>query len=388
MSASSGKIPDDLSPSDLKLLRLLAEVRLREVLRFPETPEEVARAEAELAEHPIELPLSLRDPRAVFARLTVKNSRSWGLGALARRIPRSVTLKALAAAAVLVALGLFMRDAAIAQRQQREIESLTAQLMPLLQERRRLHLDRHVTFEVDDERHPATDPARARPLLVAGQEVYLKGAVAASVIQSIKVRVVPGAGPEGDPYEKDIEILRRAGEDVSPFSWNWTAPGDARMRKVIIKLVPYPEALAAAPEDLREDRLTYRVNLDCRDTGVVGYVPDRKLSLAVPKSIKASQRDDYQLTGSARVDGFVCALVHNGTGWTLQNGGRPQRVRANQPFSIPCQFGEPAKVFRVIGILVAAESDWKEGVQQEGDFPVIDRQLDRTDSAEVVVEGE
>ena len=139
-------------------------------------------------------------------------------------------------------------------------------------------LDSFCRFVAEDEDHPSTDPTLARPVVIVGQDVWLKGEVKSALIQEVQVAVEPGLkkGGKGPTWESAVAIdPDEAHAGVVPFDISFSVPKDRVTRKVTVRLIPRPEALAAAPESLRDERLTYQVNVACLRAGPIAYVPDK-----------------------------------------------------------------------------------------------------------------
>lgn len=139
-----------------------------------------------------------------------------------------------------------------------------------------LSLDSFWQLVGEDEDHPSTDQLRARPVVIVGQDVWVKGKVKLALIQELRVTVEPGLKEGEAIWQTKVDVdPGDAHAGVVPFDIRFTVPNDRLTRKVTIRLIPSPEALAAAPESLREGRLTYHVNVACLVAGPIAYVPDK-----------------------------------------------------------------------------------------------------------------
>jgi hypothetical protein len=203
-------------------------------------------------------------------------------------VPTSAAKLAMAAClalAVVCAVGIAwtgQAHAAAAARYERVIRSLREQLESFFQMKNDLGLNNYVGFMPDSDPRASMDPTKARPIFVAGDTIRTMGWVRSSLIERLDIYVtddfrsrVSASAPDRKP-DQTVTFPKVDGVGTVPFNEQIPLPGmDDRVREVTLQLVPYPEAVQAASQDLRPERLRYQVYIKCsKDYGPLTVDPD------------------------------------------------------------------------------------------------------------------
>lgn len=207
---------------------------------------------------------------------------------------------------------------------------------------KRVYSNDYISFIFDDAAHPSTDPVKARPVFVLGQEFRVKGHARGHLIDKIVLTVEPGL-TEQKAWQKVVELGGNPENERAlpvPFDVGFAAPVDGARRAVTIRLVPHKQALKALGRHFHEGFMTYTVHVACLPTGPVAYVP-QILELENLRSGDTITHRIIPLRGKVHEDGFLAVIIQDPEG-TFHLQAPPVPVKAGQLFGpIPINFGKP-----------------------------------------------
>ncbi len=205
------------------------------------------------------------------------------------------------------------------------------------------HFDAPIVYHGDDREKPPESGKAAKPISTVGHQVRIRGEAWPHLIRQIEIAVTPGLDKGESVWRKVLAISSDADDASRPpksFRLSFEVPGDGQLRTVTIRPIPHPEALAANPDALREEKLICKVNVLCLGLGAIAYVDDlyRLENLQPGQNILEPL---ILVKGTAREDGFLAIVVEDPEGnFHLQN--QPIAVKAGQPFGpVGVHFGRP-----------------------------------------------